>query len=431
MIQSIIENFVKTIPDHIAVKELDTGKEISYLSLYEDVKERSKSIDDTPYGVICLPNGIDFVIEFLAHAFVKKPFLARPTFRGKYATDLQDKFLKENFHPISGGYQIRLSSGTTDAAKFFFSTQKQRVHHALTVGEKMHLSSDDTVMLLCCPITTGLGDSTILRALLHGATLLCRDGLGVKQGFEDIKEHRPSIIMSVSGTLSEIRHLIADGNIILSPRAWYTGSSQLIYDDAVKIESVIQGVVINTASRSDASEPQMCDINDTQERRIGSVGKHPPSKIKIADDGEIMLSKDICTYQINNPLTSNWYGTGDLGRIDEDGYLYMTGRKKLVISLGGRDVNPIEVEVLVGYKSCLVKVGSRMGDVGGELCLCLEFDIDPRKLILDSLNVYIKHLWVGKIPEFRPGKIDRRKLTEMMNEHFEYYVNDNKCLTFK
>jgi hypothetical protein len=39
--------------------------------------------------------------------------------------------------------------------------------------------------------------------------------------------------------------------------------------------------------------------------------------------------------------------------------------------------------------------------------------------------VYIKHLWVGKIPEFRPGKIDRRKLTEMMNEHFEYYVNDN------
>ena len=114
-----------------------------------------------------------------------------------------------------------------------------------------------------------------------------------------------------------------------------------------------------------------------------------------------------------------------MGRIDEDGYLYMTGRKKLLISLGGRDVNPIEVEVLVSYKSCLVKVGSRMGDVGGDLCLCLEFDIDPRKLILDSLNVYIKHLWVGKIPEFRPGKIDRRKLTEMMNEHFEYYVNDN------
>ena len=429
MIQSIIENFVKIIPDHIAVKELDTGKEISYLSLYEEVKKKSKSIDDTPYGVICLPNGIDFVIEFLAHAFVKKPFLSRPTYRGEYASSLQDKFLKENFHPITDGYQIRTSSGTTDLSKFFFSTQKQRVHHALTVGEKMHLSSDDTVMLLCCPITTGLGDSTTLRALLHGATLFCRAGVDgikqVKQGLEDIKEHKPSIIMSTSGTLSEIQYLIDDENIILSPRAWYTGSSQLIYDHAVKIESVIQGVVINTASRSDASEPQMCDINDTQERRIGSVGKHSASKIKIADDGEIMLSKDICAYQINNPLTQNWYGTGDLGRIDEDGYLYMTGRKKLLISLGGRDVNPIEVEVLVSYKSCLVKVGSRMGDVGGDLCLCLEFDIDPRKLILDSLNVYIKHLWVGKIPEFRPGKIDRRKLTEMMNEHFEYYVNDN------
>jgi len=218
MIQSIIENFVETIPDHIAVKELNTGKEISYLSLYEEAKRRSKGIDDTPYGVICLTNGIDCVIEFLAHAFVKKPFLARPIFRSKYAAGLQDKFLKENFHPIPDGYQIRMSSGTTDKAKFFFSTQKQRVHHALTVGEKMNLSSDDTIMLLCCPITTGLGDSTTLRALLHGATLLCRDGLGVKQGLEDITEHKPSIIMSTSGTLSEIQYLIDDENIILKFR---------------------------------------------------------------------------------------------------------------------------------------------------------------------------------------------------------------------
>jgi len=95
MIQSIIKNFVNIRPDHIAVKELDTGKEISYLSLYEEAKRRSKGIDDTPYGVICLTNGIDCVIEFLAHAFVKKPFLARPIFRSKYAAGLQDKFLKE------------------------------------------------------------------------------------------------------------------------------------------------------------------------------------------------------------------------------------------------------------------------------------------------------------------------------------------------
>jgi len=45
-------------------------------------------------------------------------------------------------------------------------------------------------------------------------------------------------------------------------------------------------------------------------------------------------------------FNGDWYNIGDFGRIDEDGYLVLTGRKKLLISLGGRDINPLEVESL-------------------------------------------------------------------------------------
>ena len=102
-IKNILKTVVKNNSNNIAVKELDTGREITYLSLYEEAKIRSKNIDDTPYGIICLPDGIDCAIEFLAYAFAQKPFLARHPSRSIYETSLQDKFLKENFHPIPDG----------------------------------------------------------------------------------------------------------------------------------------------------------------------------------------------------------------------------------------------------------------------------------------------------------------------------------------
>ena len=164
LIQGIIENVVKNNPNHIAVKELDTGREITYLSLYEEAKIRSRNIDDTPYGIICLPDGIDCVIEFLAHAFIKKPFLARHPSRSIYEIALQNKFLKENFHPIPDGYQIRMSSGTTGLAKFSFATQSKMVSKEQQWAERLRIIPSDTVY---CPnsMTAGGGISEVMFGL--------------------------------------------------------------------------------------------------------------------------------------------------------------------------------------------------------------------------------------------------------------------------
>ena len=98
-----------------------------------------------------------------------------------------------------------------------------------------------------------------------------------------------------------------------------------------------------------------------------------------------------------------------MGIIDEDGYLVITGRTKLLISLGGRDINPIEVESICSGKSCLI-------GIGGVLCLCVEDDTDPRNHIREALGIGIEYLWQGEIPELPSGKIDRIKMRNIIRK---------------
>jgi long-chain acyl-CoA synthetase len=94
-------------------------------------------------------------------------------------------------------------------------------------------------------------------------------------------------------------------------------------------------------------------LNLTSNLRVGSVGRPiPGNSVKIADDGEVLISGPIVMrgYWQNDAANQEvfdgkWFKSGDLGRLDDDGFLYITGRKKeIIVTAGGKNVAPAVLE---------------------------------------------------------------------------------------
>ena len=95
-------------------------------------------------------------------------------------------------------------------------------------------------------------------------------------------------------------------------------------------------------------------VNTPEATRIGSVGKPLPGcAVKIAEDGEI-LGKGVCVFRgyRNRPDLADdtfdadgWYRTGDVGSLDSEGFLTITGRKKeILVTAAGKNVAPAQLE---------------------------------------------------------------------------------------
>jgi long-chain acyl-CoA synthetase len=181
-----------------------------------------------------------------------------------------------------------------------------------------------------------------------------------------------------------------------------------------------------------------------QPPKPGSIGKIVPyveckivdefgKEVSVGEVGELIVkAPQVMTgyykkpEETNGALKDGWFYTGDLGKMDQDGYFYIVDRKKDVIIVGGYNVYPKEVEEVLYSHPNVVETavkGIPHSDTGEAVIGFVVVDhpsITEKKLIeycqknLAKYKLPIKIEFLDKLPKNSNGKIDKKRLLPMI-----------------
>lgn len=200
-------------------------------------------------------------------------------------------------------------------------------------------------------INTKLGAATgIKKSIAHFAQTT-----GVAYHQQRMNGQKPSALLSLKYKLanklvfSKLKTALGMGDV----RGFYCGAAPLSHH----ILTFFTGLDICICEAYGLSENAGPGIFNLPERtRFGTVGKSVPGvNVKIAEDGEILLAGSVLFSgyyrdpdETTKTLNDGWLYTGDLGSIDEDGFVAITGRKKdVIITAGGKNISPRKIEALM------------------------------------------------------------------------------------
>ena len=282
------------------------------------------------------------------------------------------------------------TSGTTSKSKVVALSHKNICSNLMDIGSIIDVTSED-VLLSILPIHHVFECTVVfLFSLYKGAQTVFCDGL--RHVVENLKEYNVTVMACVPAIYERIfmnikKQIERQGKLeeILENEEKYKNASMEQRKEVFKeIHNMIGGKVKLFISGAAALDPKIEEkyrllginivqgygltetspvvaIGTNKYYKTGSIGKTVPSveaKIVNANDegiGELIVrGPSIMLGYFNNKKATNeaikdeWFYTGDLARIDEEGYIYICGRKKSVIVLkNGKNIFPEEMENLV------------------------------------------------------------------------------------
>ncbi len=256
---------------------------------------------------------------------------------------------------------IIYTSGTTGRPKGCMLTHGNLMACAQQAIELGIMSAED-VNYLFLPLAHVYAQTSNITSHALGCAVHYVSG-GPSAILSDIAEVHPTVLPAVPRIYEKIYAAFADAPdteaVQAKVRAVFGGSLRVGISGAAPIASEIldffhaAGVPIYEGyGLSESTSYGTVNLPDAT--RLGSVGRPMPfGEVRIADDGEIQLRGPhiFAGYWNNAEATravmsdDGWLMTGDLGSIDDDGFVWITGRKKeIIITSGGKNLTPSELE---------------------------------------------------------------------------------------
>jgi acyl-CoA synthetase (AMP-forming)/AMP-acid ligase II len=266
-------------------------------------------------------------------------------------------------------YVIQYTSGTTGKPKGVMLTQKNACANSLS-SESPNQSNPDSneVVLGVMPMHGSAGCFSDLLRFLSGATSVMHEKFDTAAVLRDIQEFR---VTSFAMVPTMLKMILDDPNFentdLSSLRSIaYAGSPM-----PPELLSRAMKALPNVGFRQGLGSTETIFINELTEedhikmRKLDSVGKPIPGvEVKIVnEEGKELPSGEIGIIAVRSnsvmkgywglpeatamALRDGWYYSNDMGYIDEDGYLYIRGRKEEVIISGGYNIYPMEIENVI------------------------------------------------------------------------------------
>ena len=353
----------QTCPDRCAL--IADGTQLTYAELEREATATARRLAARGARrgstvAVMLPAGLEYVV--LVHALMKLGAVLYPVntrlAEAELRADLDradplltvngspDLGMTEADLPLLGEHDLDalhcriLTSGTSGGPRAVGLTYGNHLWSA--VGSAFNLGVEPTDRWLCClPLFHVGGLSIVMRSVIYGTAAVVHDGFDVDRIASSLEGDGVTVISVVATQLARL----LDADVDLLPlRAVLVGGGPVPAE--VLEEAIARGATVVQTYGMTETASQVTTLSPADaERKVGSAGRPLlTTHLRIQDD-EILVQGPTVAPGVADE--DGWLHTGDLGRIDQDGFLYVSGRMGEMIVSGGENVAPAEVEAVL------------------------------------------------------------------------------------
>ena len=319
---------------------------------------------------------------------------------------------------------ILYTSGTTGFPKGVLQTHFNIRRNAEMIKDFLKANEDYRFMLILPLFHVNAQIVTVMAPFTIGASCILTPGFSAQTHWETVAKYKASTFSAVPTILSILIKMPHENLDLSSLEFVICGAAPLPIEVFREFEKtfnckIVEGYGLTEGTCASSVNPIPTETED--KRKIGSIGVPlTGNEMKIVDSdgkdlppntkGEILVKGDnVMKEYFKNPeanaesLKEGWLYTGDIGHMDEDGFFYITDRKKDMIIRGGENIYPREIEEIL-YSHPAVSLATVIGvrdKIYGELPKAFIVLKEGKTATAEDIIAYCKkNLADFKIPKY-------------------------------